>query len=232
MSVGEKKEKGVLLMLFMPLKDHIYKYIVEQIKEGKIKPNEKINETDITRALDVSRTPVREALIELRADGFLDSSPRRGFRVKPLYKDDAEDLYIVMGTLDALAGKLACEHLSESDIKLMEEYTDKMEEALNNFNFSTYLEIQDEFHNIYIQKSKNNILINTIEKLNLKLVRQKYVNKKDLKLQEVLLNTNQEHKELIEAFKNHDLELIRTNLKSHWSINHAQLEAFDDPYKV
>ena len=219
-------------MLFMPLKDHIYKYIVEQIKEGKIKPNEKINETDITKALDVSRTPVREALIEHRADGFLDSSPRRGFRVKPLYKDDAEDLYIVMGTLDALAGKLACEHLSESDIKLMEEYTDKMEEALNNFNFSTYLEIQDEFHNLYIHKSKNNILINTIEKLNLKLVRQKYVNKKDLKLQEVLLNTNQEHKELIEAFKNHDLELIRTNLKSHWSINHAELETFDDPYKV
>ena len=80
-------------LIYQSLKDHVYEYISNEIKNKKLNPNEKINEQAICNELNVSRTPVREALIQLSADGLLDITPRRGFRVKALSLKDAQDLY-------------------------------------------------------------------------------------------------------------------------------------------
>ena len=93
-------------MEFLSLKDHVYNFIAEQIRLGKLNSNEKVNEQDICQQLNISRTPVREALIQLAADGFLDSAPRRGFRVKPLTKKEGEDIYHILAPLDALAAEV------------------------------------------------------------------------------------------------------------------------------
>ena len=53
---------------FKTLKDHVYDYIAEQIMEGRLRPSEKINETAICEELSISRTPVREALIQLAGE--------------------------------------------------------------------------------------------------------------------------------------------------------------------
>lgn len=66
-------------MEFLSLKDHVYNFIAEQIRLGKLNSNEKVNEQDICQQLNISRTPVREALIQLAADGFLDSAPDEAF---------------------------------------------------------------------------------------------------------------------------------------------------------
>ena len=85
-------------LIYQSLKDHVYEYISNEIKNKKLNPNEKINEQAICNELNVSRTPVREALIQLSADGLLDITPRRGFRVKALSLKDAQDLYAVIAT--------------------------------------------------------------------------------------------------------------------------------------
>ena len=107
-------------MEFLSLKDHVYNFIAEQIRLGKLNSNEKVNEQDICQQLNISRTPVREALIQLAADGFLDSAPRRGFRVKPLTKKESEDIYRILAPLDALAAELAANYLTPEDLKSME----------------------------------------------------------------------------------------------------------------
>ena len=65
---------------YRSLKDHVYNHIVDLIDGGTLADDHKISEQQICDALGVSRTPVREALIQLASDGYLDNLPRRGFR--------------------------------------------------------------------------------------------------------------------------------------------------------
>ena len=64
---------------YKTLKDHVYDYIAEQILEGNLIPSQRINETAISQELSVSRTPVREALIQLSCEDILENVPRKGF---------------------------------------------------------------------------------------------------------------------------------------------------------
>ena len=67
---------------FKTLKDHVYEYIEEQIMKGTLLPGERINENTICEELGISRTPVREALIQLTAEGVLETKARKGFVIK------------------------------------------------------------------------------------------------------------------------------------------------------
>lgn len=67
---------------YQSLKDHVYEYIAQKIQDGTLLPNQKVNEAEICKKLDISRTPTREALFQLSSDNLLDYLPRRGFTVK------------------------------------------------------------------------------------------------------------------------------------------------------
>lgn len=69
---------------YRSLKDHVYDYIAQKIQDGTLLPNQKINEAEICKKLDISRTPTREALFQLASDNLLQYIPRRGFIVTPL----------------------------------------------------------------------------------------------------------------------------------------------------
>lgn len=68
---------------YRSLKDHVYDYIAQKIQDGTLLPNQKINEAEICKKLDISRTPTREALFQLTSDNLLQYIPRRGFIVAP-----------------------------------------------------------------------------------------------------------------------------------------------------
>ncbi|MEE8367192.1 MAG: GntR family transcriptional regulator [Thermoanaerobaculia bacterium] len=77
------------------------------IVEGTFRSGERINEVDLASRLDVSRTPVREALSRLASEGFVTIQPRRGFFVQDLRPEQVEHLYMIRATLDPAALELA-----------------------------------------------------------------------------------------------------------------------------
>lgn len=85
---------------FKTLKDHVYEYIAEQIRAGSLLPDQRINENVICEELNISRTPVREALIQLSAEGILENKARRGFIIRSMSEQDVRELYTVIGVLD------------------------------------------------------------------------------------------------------------------------------------
>ena len=97
----------------MTLKDHVYEYIADQIRLGDLKPEEKINENGICEKLGISRTPVREALIQLAAEGVLSSNAHRGFVVKKTDVTTVIELYEIIGVLEGLAAKKSCPHQTD-----------------------------------------------------------------------------------------------------------------------
>lgn len=214
---------GGITLRFMSLKDHVYEYISKRIQDGSIKPNDKLNEQEICDELNISRTPVREALIQLAADGLLDNEPRRGFRVKPLTEEKANNLYMIIGNLDALAATLALDNLTKEDINLMRKLKSDMDDAIANQKLDEYYKLQIDFHNIYIDKCGNDELIQLLNQLKMRFIRQGYDSNE--KLAEIFSETNKQHGVIVDLMEERDVEKLEHYLKTvHWNVMYSNLD--------
>src|ERR1700758_3089583 len=84
--------------------------------EGEITPGARIPERELCEQLKISRTPLREALKVLAAEGLVQLLPNRGSRAAKLTDKDMRDLFEVCQGLEALAGELACERITDTEI--------------------------------------------------------------------------------------------------------------------
>ncbi len=207
---------------FKTLKDHVYDYIAEQIRDGALLPDKRVNENVICEELNISRTPVREALIQLAAEGVLENRARKGFVIRAMSHADIKEIYAVIGVLDGYAAKLACDHLTEQDYADMAFYIDTMDLAINSGNYEMYHKQQMTFHQLYIDKCENNTLIETIAKTKNKLLKKTYIDDNDQTLKEVFSTTNQEHRKILELFKTKDKEALFNYIAdTHWMPDYA-----------
>ena len=206
---------------FKTLKDHVYDYIAEQIRDGSLLPGQRVNENIICENLNISRTPVREALIQLAAEGILENRTRKGFIIRAMTEDDLREVYQVIGILDGYAAKLACNALTEQDCANMEFYIEAMDLAIKAGNFEMYYKQQETFHQLYIEKCGNGTLIDTIAKSKNKLLKKSYTDDNG-EIKEVFHKTNQEHREILKLFREKDCEGLFLYLsETHWTPAYA-----------
>ena len=202
---------------FKTLKDHVYDFIAEEIREGKLLPGQRISENDICNELEISRTPVREALIQLAAEGIIENTSRKGFTIKTITVKEITELYTVIGALDATAAKLACNNLTKQDYADMSFYIESIDLAIKSENFEMYHKQQIAFHQIYIQKCGNKTLIDFIETAKNKLISKIYTDTAEGNAVEVLLAINEEHREILKFLKAKDEEgVFKYIAERHW----------------
>lgn len=213
---------------FKSLKDHVYDYIADAIANGKLSPNQKISEAQICKTMEVSRTPVREALIQLSAEGVLENTPRRGFTLKTLLYQDLEELYEIIGSLDGMTARDATSQLDQEDFKTMDFYIQVMDLSINSGNFPMYMKHQRMFHEVYMQKCPNRTMVEILKNLTNRLIHKTYEDDKDGITRKVLLRTNQEHKEILKLLKEGKAEEVKDYLSNvHWHISNAYYELPD-----
>lgn len=211
---------------FKSLKDHVYDYIADQIAVGNLRPEEKINEASICEELSISRTPVREALIQLSSEGILDNVPRKGFVVKSLTEKEAQDLYVIIGNLDGLVMILASPRLTEKDFHDMQFYIDSMDLAINSKNYEMYMAQQKAFHQVYTAKCGNDALIDYLEKMKNKFIKGSYADESETTVEKTLKETNTEHQHILNLLKEGKAEKASEYIaKVHWSTNNAHFES-------
>jgi DNA-binding GntR family transcriptional regulator len=87
----------------VPLRDQVHHAIIERILRDELKASARISDTALARELSVSRTPIREALLRLEREGFLEADVGRGFFVKALSQREVREVYPVLWTLEVLA---------------------------------------------------------------------------------------------------------------------------------
>ena len=215
---------------YKSLKDHVYNYIAEKINNGTLTRDIRVNEQLICEELKVSRTPVREALIQLATEGYLENVPRRGFIVRGIDERKAMDLYIIIGRLDGLAGALSMDYITDKEITMMKILITSMEMAIASKAPDIYYKLQIEFHNVYINLCKNEELIRLLNQLRKNFIRQTYSDKEEDKggvdLFEILKNTNDHHKVIVEVFQSRDKNEIERYIRDiHWNIENAKFES-------
>lgn len=209
----------------LTLKDHVYNYISEQISSGNLSPNERINEQDICDVLHISRTPVREALIQLSSDGYLENIPGKGLRVKKMDEQRAKDLYEIIGLIDGYIASKVLNELTDNDLKEMELIANNLEFFINTNQYKKYQQHQDDFHEIYIQKYNNKEMISTLNNIKKNFMRGNlsYLQKKSE--HSILSITNKHHYEIIELFRKKDSEKLCDFIKNiHWSTSTAKYD--------
>ena len=209
----------------MSLKDHVYEYIADQIRLGNLKPEQKINEHEICDRLGVSRTPVREALIQLAAEGVIRNNARRGFTVTAIDADAAIEFYELLGALEGLAAKKACANMTEKDYKDMEFLIDTIDLAIKSKNYEMYHNQQYQFHQMYIDRCGNDALIECIGRYKRKLLKQTYIDDPEGKTNKILEDTNKEHREILKLFKEKKPDKLMAYLADiHWRGTQAEFD--------
>jgi DNA-binding GntR family transcriptional regulator len=130
----------------------------DYIVEGNLPEGGRVPERDLCEMLGISRTPLREALKVLAAEGLLDLLPNRGARVRSLSPQDLAELFDVMGGLEALAGRLACERITDEGIAEVERLHYEMYGCYVRRDMHGYFQFNQSIHEKIVAAAANAVL--------------------------------------------------------------------------
>jgi DNA-binding GntR family transcriptional regulator len=150
------------------LREQIREHILEGIISGRWQPGERIVERRIATELEVSQTPVREALRELESLRLIESAPNKGVRVRSLTAADLEESYPVRAGLEAIAAELAADRLAE-DCSALEPHVNALYEADRTSDGTAQVRHTVAFHREMVRAAGNSVLLHTWEGLGIEV---------------------------------------------------------------
>lgn len=130
----------------------------DMIVSGKLEPGAKVPEKELCDLFEVSRTPMREALKVLAADGLIVLAPNRGAWISRISVRDLEEFLPVMGALEALSGELACRHITDDELARIRELHDRMRGHYERRERPPYFELNQQIHGLILSSARNNTL--------------------------------------------------------------------------
>jgi DNA-binding GntR family transcriptional regulator len=133
----------------------------DYLVEGNIPDGNRIPERQLCEMLGISRTPLREALKVLASEGLVDLLPNRGARVRHLSERDLAELFDIMGGLEGLAGRLACENITDQEIAEIERLHYEMYGFYLHRDMHGYFNVNQLIHQKIVDASRNVTLRDT-----------------------------------------------------------------------
>jgi DNA-binding GntR family transcriptional regulator len=141
----------------------------QRIVEGHLAPGAKLNERELAEALKVSRTPLREAIKMLAAEGLVELLPNRGAAVAALSEQDVADTFEVIAGLEGQAGELAAERITESELAEIRALHYEMLAAHTRRDLPTYYRLNARIHQQINAAARNRVLAQTWSTVNARL---------------------------------------------------------------
>jgi len=156
-------------MIAIKKKDIVYQSIRREIIALELEPGEILKEADLSKHYNVSKTPVREALIVLAHEGFVEAIPRIGYRVTSVSMQDALETFHLRALLEVEAAGLAAQRISDDEITALKENVYRESQfSQQSINYDTYWklnQLNQEFHYSIALASRNSRLANLIKQL-------------------------------------------------------------------
>jgi len=203
-----------MLIVSKPLREQVYEYLRRELHNGRMAPGSILNLNELSRKLGTSKTPLRDALIQLAVEGFVTISPRRGIFVNRLTLDDIRHCYEIAGGLETSVILTNFDKIGAGHIDRMKQINDKLRDAVERADFESYYQLNLDFHNVFVDLSDNMILRRMIDTTKLRLYdfpRRDYI-------KEWELNNSEEHDLLIDAWERGDRNSTAAVwLDVHWS---------------
>jgi len=139
------------------LSDQVKEILLKRILDGEYSPGDRLVEMHIAQEFEISQAPVREALRELEALGFVESESYRGTRVRAVTKSELTEIYPVRAALEEVAARAAAVHLA-GNIEALEAELEAMLAAAEKGDLYEEVQHDVEFHRLIVEASGNRVL--------------------------------------------------------------------------
>ncbi|HZZ62042.1 MAG TPA: GntR family transcriptional regulator [Roseiarcus sp.] len=208
-----------------PLHDEATERIRDMIVEGRLAAGEWINETELCQQLQISRTPLREALKVLAAEGLVELVPRRGAHVAQLTVRETVDLFEALSGVEGLAAELAALRMSAADREKLRELQLRIEQRYRAKDRLEYFHDNHELHETIVRFSGNSAIVDIHARLIARVRRARY--------QAILSESRwseavQEHAQILAALESRDAgraaELMRQHVAHTGEIVRASMD--------
>jgi DNA-binding GntR family transcriptional regulator len=186
----------------------------------KFKPGERINEVELAQRLGASRTPLREALNRLVAEGFLVLKQDRGFFCRDLKPREMFELYQFRAVLEVAAIRLACEQATEQEVTDLAHFLDQTGPQEGDRSSEELVALDEFFHEKIMALSRNMEMSRTLENINARI---KYFRWVDMDSKREA--TQHEHRAIVQALMARDADLAAHRMNAHITRRLEQITA-------
>ena len=195
-----------------PIKEVVYESLRKTLIESKVPVGERFIEKEYSDRLNISRTPVRESLKQLEAEGLVKYIPRTGVVVNRITKEDVIEIYKIRSSLELLVATEAMKYIQESDVENFQKLLDETETANNENNIDEVIHLFGVYNTQLYELSKMKILPTIISNLNNYLLKFRTISIRDDKRRKQAID---EHRHIIKAIINKDRDLAEVIIKKH-----------------
>jgi DNA-binding GntR family transcriptional regulator len=200
--------------------ESLYRSVKDMAILFEFKPGERINEVGLAQRLGASRTPLREALNRLVAEGFLVLKQDRGFFCRELKPREMFELYQFRAVLEVAAIRLACEQATEQEVADLAQFLDETGPQEGGRNSQELVALDEFFHEKIMALSRNMEMSRTLENINARI---KYFRWVDMDSKRE--GTQQEHRAIVQALMARDADLAARRMETHITRRLEQITA-------
>ncbi len=137
------------------LREKVYQYLRRQIQTGELSPGSFIKLNRLAEELGISTPPLKEAIVKLESEGFVEIFPYRGVLVKELTKEEVRDYYEIIGSLESTVVLSVFDRFTSEHVDEMKKLNRFQEEALQAGEFDRYYQLNLDFHEVFLRLSSN-----------------------------------------------------------------------------
>ncbi len=157
----------------------LHQELVDRLQQmlinGALAPGTKVPEKDLCVQFGVSRTPMREALKVLASEGLVRLEPNRGAWVTQVTVSEVNEVFPVLGALEALSGELACQNITDAEIETVRMLHTRMVENYGERDLDGYFAINQKIHKAILDAARNDTLTTSCQALSLRMQRARYL---------------------------------------------------------
>ena len=194
------------------LHEQVAHQLRQMLVEGRIAPGAKLNERELSEVLNVSRTPLREAIKMLAAEGLVELLPNRGAIAVELTEADILNTFEVMAGLEAQSGELAAQRITDAELNEIKALHFEMLAAYTRRDLPSYYRLNSAIHGAINAAAKNPVLTATYKQVNARLQALRFRSNQD---GEKWKNAVREHELMIDALSARDAQAMRAVLAGH-----------------
>lgn len=200
--------------------DRIYDQLKQMAMLYQFRPGEPLNEVELAASFGVSRTPLREVLNRLVAEGLLNFVPRKGFSCKPLDTKRVFDLYEVRCGLEMMSAKLATERASDEELAELSACWSAQTQGFCTLSPADCARCDEAFHERLAELSQNQELLHLLKNVN---ARAHYLRLISMEQESFRRNTCAEHQVILKAIQRRNVEAAVNSMAAHVSLRQDQL---------
>jgi DNA-binding GntR family transcriptional regulator len=211
-----------------PMRERAYREIKRRILDNELPAGAVVMEQELVDELAISRTPVREAMLQLAHEGLVKVRPRRGMFVLPVSPADMREIYEVLTALESeAAGQIAEHGLAPADAEALRDAVAAMDQALARDDLLAWAVADEIFHARLIAVCRNRRLADMVRQFWDQVHRARMLT---LKLRPKPVDSNRDHLALIEALERGDAAAARAVHREHRVRNGRMLVELLDSY--